>query len=193
MPVCLEPVYFGYELKADWSATNRHQARTPDAGWVLADRLIVIDHPEDTTYLVALSTADTESARQAGMWLTRTEATLAVLPPAEPQPPGTGAWDGDVGRWLVRPESDYLADVAECQRQLRAGESYEICLTNRLQLPSGPDLLTDYRRLRRINPAPYAAYLRFGDLTVACSSSERFLRVDRNSLSQPSAACCRPG
>jgi para-aminobenzoate synthetase len=172
--------YFGYELKADCGATNRHQARTPDAVWVFADRLIVIDHAEDATYLVALSTADTESVRQAGTWLTQTEAMLAVLPPAEPLAPGAGAWDADVARWLVCPDGDYLADVAECQRQLRAGESYEICLTNRLQLPAGPDLLTDYRRLRRMNPAPYAAYLRLGDLRVACSSPERFLRVNRD-------------
>jgi len=85
-----------------------------------------------------------------------------------------------VDRWLVRPEADYLMDVAQCQRQLRAGESYEICLTNRLRLPAGADPLADYRRLRRINPAPYAAYLRFGELAVACSSPERFLRIDRD-------------
>jgi para-aminobenzoate synthetase len=171
--------YFGYELKADCGATNRHQAQAPDAVWVLADRLIVIDHAADVTYLVALSTTDAESVRRAGTWLAETEALLAILPPAEPPTLGAGWTCGDVGRWLVRPEDEYLADVAQCQRQLRAGESYEICLTNQLHLPAGPDLLTDYRRLRRINPAPYAAYLRFDDLAVACSSPERFLRVDR--------------
>jgi para-aminobenzoate synthetase len=171
--------YFGYELKANCGATNRHQAHTPDAVWVLADRVIVIDHAEDTTYLVALSTADPQSVRQAGTWLAQTEATLAILPPAEPLTPDTSASNGGVPRWLVRPEDGYLADVTECQRQLRAGESYEICLTNQLHLPARADLLSDYRRLRRINPAPYAAYLCFGDLTVACSSPERFLRIDR--------------
>jgi anthranilate/para-aminobenzoate synthase component I len=49
-----------------------------------------------------------------------------------------------------------------------------------VSLPAGPDLLTDYRRLRRIIPAPYAAYLRCGELAVACSSPERFLRIDRS-------------
>ena len=173
--------YFGYECKADCGATNHHRSRTPDAVWMLADRLIVVDHAEDTTYLVVLSTADTESVRQAGQWLARTEAVLAVLPPAKP-PPDPGTWwpDADPEWWLVRAHQDYLADVAECQRQLRAGESYEICLTNRLRLPARPDLLTDYRRLRRINPAPYAAYLHFGELVIACSSPERFLRVDRS-------------
>ncbi|MDX6604181.1 MAG: para-aminobenzoate synthetase, partial [Solirubrobacterales bacterium] len=37
-----------------------------------------------------------------------------------------------------------------------------------------------YRRLRRVNPAPYAAYLRFGDLAVLSSSPERFLGVSRD-------------
>ena len=172
--------YFGYELKADCGASNRHQAQTPDAVWMLADRLIVIDHAEDSTYLVALSTADAESVRQARTWLAETAAVLAILPPAEPPAPGAGWSCGDVAGRLARPEGDYLTDVTECQRQLRAGESYEICLTNQVQLPAGPDLLTDYRRLRRINPAPYAAYLRCGELAVACSSPERFLRIDRS-------------
>ncbi len=175
--------YFGYECKADCGAANRHRARTPDAVWMLADRLIVVDHAEDATYLVALSTAEAESVRQAGTWLAQTEAVLAVLPPAEPPTPDLGPtrWPGaDPEWWLVRAHQDYLADVEECQRQLRAGESYEICLTNRLRLPARLDPLTDYRRLRRINPAPYAAYLHFDELVIACSSPERFLRVDRS-------------
>ena len=186
--------YFGYECKADCgadsrhsaanrpSAANRHRAQTPDAVWMLADRLIVVDHAQDTTYLVTLSTADAESVRQAGTWLAEAEAVLAVLPPAEPPTPvpGQGWPAGAPERWLMRSHRDYLADVAECQQQLRVGESYEICLTNRLRLPAGLDPLADYRRLRRVNPAPYAAYLHFGELVIACSSPERFLRIDRS-------------
>jgi para-aminobenzoate synthetase len=42
------------------------------------------------------------------------------------------------------------------------------------------DPLDLYLSLRRANPAPFAAYLRLGDLTVLSSSPERFLRVSRD-------------
>jgi anthranilate/para-aminobenzoate synthase component I len=48
-----------------------------------------------------------------------------------------------------------------------------------LSLETDADPLDLYRALRRANPAPFAAYLRFGDLAVLSSSPERFLRLDR--------------
>jgi para-aminobenzoate synthetase len=72
----------------------------------------------------------------------------------------------------------YLDAIAAAQRALYDGESYELCLTNRLRLPVGAaDPLAIFARQRRLNPAPYGAFLRFGDLAVLSSSPERFLRI----------------
>jgi para-aminobenzoate synthetase len=72
----------------------------------------------------------------------------------------------------------YLDAIAAAQRALYDGESYELCLTNRLRLPVGAaDPLEIFARQRRLNPAPYGAFLRFGDLVVLSSSPERFLRI----------------
>jgi para-aminobenzoate synthetase len=170
--------YFGYELKAICGATAAHRSATPDAAWLRADRFIAIDHLTRQTYVVAVAApADGDEALS---WIEQTSAALGRM--AEPGTHVNGvamARPFDVEQWLVRPRAQYLADIAECQRQLRAGESYEICLTNNLRLPAPHHNDLDfYYTLRHRNPAPYSALLRIGDLAVYSSSPERFLRVD---------------
>ena len=53
-------------------------------------------------------------------------------------------------------------------------------LTYRESVRSDVDPVTAYLRLRAVNPAPYAAYLRHGEVSVLSSSPERFATVDRN-------------
>ena len=45
--------YLGYEMKADCGADAAHRARTPDAMWIFADRMIAVDHETGLTYLLA--------------------------------------------------------------------------------------------------------------------------------------------
>jgi para-aminobenzoate synthetase component 1 len=47
-----------------------------------------------------------------------------------------------------------------------------------VMLPTWFDALAFYERLRSLNPAPFAAFLRYGDFTIASSSPERFLNLD---------------
>ena len=82
---------------------------------------------------------------------------------------------------LPRPRlsrAEYLERIRQCIGHIRAGEAYELCLTNQLEFETDIPALQYYETLRRLNPAPYSAYLRFGDLEIACSSPECFLRVD---------------
>ncbi|HEY7455762.1 MAG TPA: aminodeoxychorismate synthase component I, partial [Solirubrobacterales bacterium] len=82
---------------------------------------------------------------------------------------------------LARPRERYLEEIAACKRLLAAGETYEVCLTNAvLADAAAPDPLALYRALRRANPAPFASYVRFGDVAVLSSSPERFLHVGRD-------------
>ncbi|MEU9447461.1 aminodeoxychorismate synthase component I [Streptomyces sp. NPDC048277] len=179
--------YFGYELKADCGSPNRHRADTPDACWLFADRLIAVDHEEDVTYAVCLAEDTPRAAREAGEWLEATLAQLTFLAPDAPRPapPAAEAPDLEAAEpWLVRDRATYLADIEACQRELRAGTSYEVCLTDAARLPAPADPYAFYRELRRVNPAPYGAMLRFGDLDVAGSSPERFLRITRDGVAE---------
>ncbi|MBS1880698.1 MAG: aminodeoxychorismate synthase component I [Actinobacteria bacterium] len=171
--------YFGYELKAELGGENAHQATLPDAWFVFADRMLAFDHREGHTYVLGLcprgDRADTDS------WIAATAARLASLPPIEVPAWGeAGAERQQVRFELARSHLRYLDDIAACQRKLGDGESYEICLTNRITAAVSPPPLPLYRTLRRVNPAPFSAYLRLGGAAVLSSSPERFLAIGRD-------------
>jgi para-aminobenzoate synthetase len=181
--------YLGYELKADCGAKVAHRAATPDAAFVFADRLIAFDHQQRHTYLVALvdptelpqlldpAAREIDAVRlidEADGWIEETSRRLAALAAlAEPELDLEPA-----ALRLRRSPQRYREEIEACKRYLTAGHSYEICLTNEVLAEANPDPLELYRLLRRVNPAPFAAYLRFADLAVLSSSPERFLAID---------------
>lgn len=174
--------YLGYELKADCGSPNTHVSALPDAMWVRATRLVAVDHVSRETWLLALSHVDAPARADARAWLATTAALLRERTP--PAADDAAADLVDPEPWLHRGRVGYLADVRACLGKLRAGESYEICLTDRASLPFVGDPYDLYRRMRSSNPAPYAAFLRFGDTHVLCSSPERFLKVDRARIAE---------
>jgi para-aminobenzoate synthetase len=188
--------YLGYELKAECGGEAAHRASTPDAAFLFADRVLAFDHQERRTYLLALSDEDTWD--EARHWLATSAARLQRSSdgPGEVSPglladsptyrgdnsPTNGGDAVELG--LGRARDAYLGDIAACKRALRAGESYEICLTNRVTARTEEEPFELYRALRRANPAPHAAFLRFGGTAVLSSSPERFLRVGRDGVAE---------
>jgi para-aminobenzoate synthetase len=171
--------WLGYELKADCGARATHASSLPDAALLLADRLVAFDHRERRTYVLGVS----GEAGGSGVaeWISHTCRRLRATPSApSPALPRTPSRRPPVVFRLSRSREGYLEDIRRCQDYLREGESYEVCLTNRIATDAAPDPLLLYRTLRRLNPAPFSAFLRFGDVAVVSSSPERFLRVGRD-------------
>ncbi|HXJ42608.1 MAG TPA: aminodeoxychorismate synthase component I [Bryobacteraceae bacterium] len=148
----------------------------PDAKFLFADRVIAIDHETSEAWLVSYGLPE-----EAAGWMDQTAHTLASLPPDEIPAPVA---DETLTFRLRRNKSEYLDDIARCQEFIRAGESYEICLTNQITASAVRDPLALYKRLRLTNPAPYSAFLRFGELAVLSCSPERFLRIDRSGVAE---------
>jgi para-aminobenzoate synthetase len=170
--------YFGYELKADCDGDAAHQSAMPDAAFVFADRLLAFDHLQRRTYVLCLTGADGDGEEGGEGWIAETCLLLASLPAAA---------EGDVDRpqapvdfRLSRSHERYLEDIAAVRRRLVMGETYEVCLTDRIVADVAPDPLPLYRTLRRVNPAPFSAFLRFGEVAVLSSSPERFLGIGRD-------------
>lgn len=194
--------YFGFELKAECGGRPTHASPLPDAALLLCDRVIAFDHRERRVHLLALTDAD--GLEDADAWLVATEQRLRALT-GEPSPlPPPPAAPGSLRFALRDSAKAYLENIAACRREIFEGESYEVCLTTELHSEGTLDPVSAYRALRARNPAPFAALLRLGELSVLSSSPERFLRIDRERtvesrpmkgtaarLAEPFADACR--
>lgn len=90
--------------------------------------------------------------------------------------------DADLEGLGIRPvvrHADYVAMVDAAKEHIVAGDIFEVCTSQRFDTEYSGDLLEVYRILRLISEAPFTAYLKFPDLEIACSSPERYLRLDR--------------
>ncbi len=170
--------YLGYELKRETGGSDI-TSPTPDACLIFAGRAVVLDHVEGTAWLLSLDGPDAES------WLDA--ARRAVLEAAGPAAPGGAPQETGTGLAFEARDTEaaYKAKIAASQREIVDGNTYEVCLTTALRAsaaltPGGSDALDPwqtYLSLRAKNPAPFASYLRFADLTVASTSPERFLKI----------------
>ncbi|MFE4836478.1 aminodeoxychorismate synthase component I [Arthrobacter sp. NPDC056691] len=171
--------YLGYELKRETGGRDV-RSDTPDAALVFAGRGVVLDHTDNTVWLLALDAPD------AADWLGRARDAVTaapeaggsngvVLPAAQAAAAAHNAAPAFAGR---DSEASYKRKIADAQHQIAEGNSYEVCLTTTLEAEvRALDPWAAYLALRRRNPAPFASYLRFGGLTVASTSPERFLRI----------------
>jgi len=71
----------------------------------------------------------------------------------------------------------YVDTVEKARQYIIAGDIFEVNLSQRFEAEFSITPYELYRRLRQINPAPFACYLGFDEVSVVSASPERFLRV----------------
>jgi anthranilate/para-aminobenzoate synthase component I len=139
--------------------------------WV--ERAFVYDHDARAMFFIGLFETRTEfetwfhgallrlallGSDAASYALYNQAATSAVLAPADSK-------------------IDYLRKIASSQSSIAAGEVYQICLTTVLEGDFVGDPLSYFLRLRKQNPAPYAAYVSVDGTQFVSISPERFITV----------------
>ncbi len=73
---------------------------------------------------------------------------------------------------------DYIKAVDRVREYIAAGDVFQVNISQRFETDLTVPPYELYRRLRQINPAPFASYLNFDGVTIVSASPERFLRVD---------------
>ncbi|MCL6566580.1 MAG: anthranilate synthase component I [Acidobacteriia bacterium] len=74
-------------------------------------------------------------------------------------------------------KADYLAAVRRAKRYIRAGDIFQVVLSQRFVAHSSADPFEIYRALRVVNPSPYMYFLRLNDVAVVGSSPEMLVKV----------------
>jgi para-aminobenzoate synthetase len=172
--------YLGYELKAETGGSRAHRSPYPDAALVFAARAVVIDHDRRCSHLLVLSPSpDDPHSRE---WLDRTAAALSSVGPAPDRctAPSVLTNPGDGPLDLRLDAGTYRARIRESLELIRAGQTYEVCLTNIARVNHGVDALATFDRVRMLNPVPHAALLQFTGLSVISASPERLVRLNRD-------------
>ena len=100
----------------------------------------------------------------------RLETALQARPDPAQVGPAAVHWRSSLDR------VEFEAGVEQILGLIRAGDCYQVNLTRRLTCPTPVDPVGLFAELQRRNPAPYAALLRFDDLSVVSASPECFLR-----------------
>lgn len=182
--------YFGYELRNELGSPGGRRSGIPDAALIDADRCLVFDHEERRVLLMARAEGRPEGLER---WFDCVAREIAS--PAAGRPQGPRPSSGSLTATLADGPERYRRKIRECQEELKAGESYQICLSSEFEVDCELDPLAVYCALRSLNPAPYAAFLRFGSTAILSSSPERFLQVSAERLisAKPIKGTCARG
>ncbi len=167
--------YFGYELKTELFDIPSYKSDVSDASFLFLDRFIAIDHIEKKYYLVCLTKENQlDSVDEWFSYIKKEIENIDTL-----QIDSKTIYRNQRHTYLSRDEKTYISDINKCMKYITNGDSYEVCLTNKVNCNCRIDSFEYYSKLRKQNPAPYSAFLKFGkDLSIACSSMERFLKIN---------------
>lgn len=169
----------------------------PEAVWLFYRDLVVFDHVRQRLQLVSLAEPGDDPAAAYRAACDRLQKMADKL--AKPVPlaslqvsnfrPGAGAdWTSTVER------ADFERWVVEAQERIKAGDVFQVVLSQRFEQPTDVDPLTLYRLLRTVNPSPYTFFLNCGDFQLIGSSPEVMVRLEgRKATLRPIAGTRRRG
>jgi para-aminobenzoate synthetase component 1 len=152
--------------------------RFPDLALCFYDVIAAWDHRDRRAFVLSSGWPEPDSAARRKRAIARAERLAQELA-ADPGPAGphvphaTPAIESNFSR------PDYERAVQRVIDYILAGDIFQANMTQRFRarMPQGLEPFALYRRLMAINPAPFAAFLNFGETAIASASPERFLSL----------------
>ncbi|MCK9857420.1 anthranilate synthase component I [Paenibacillus sp. ATY16] len=193
--------YFGYDLLQYYENLPAHRIddlQMNDLQFMFCDQVIVFDHFKQQLQIIgnvhiphAATNADIEKAYNRAV--AKIEATIERVQQPITVPVTSGSSIpvdpelGDVQSNLTKEQ--FISNVDQAKEYIRAGDIFQVVLSQRFSIETEVDPLHVYRVLRTMNPSPYMYYLKMGDEVIVGTSPEALVKVngDRKVETRPIA------
>ena len=156
--------------------------KLPESYFGFYDTVLAFDNLAGKAYIISTGFPELDKSqrlKRAGLRLEEMKNRLASSLPNIPE--ANSASVRKMTEALLKsnftPEG-YMEAVNRVREYIAAGDVFQVNLSQRFETELTVTPYELYRRLRQINPAPFATYLNFDGVTIVSASPERFLRVD---------------
>lgn len=154
----------------------------PDLCFAFYDRMVVFDHITKIIAVVAHAHVDpadlrgsyTAACRKVDQLVERLQQGVADLQLTDIAPAGevTQPYESNVT------QAEFEGAVEKCLEYIRAGDIFQVVLSQRLKAETAARAFDVYRCLRVVNPSPFLFYLKAGPVCLVGSSPEIMTRVE---------------
>ncbi len=193
--------FFGFETAAlmeRLSVEEPARGDLPDGVLMFFDTVVIFDNVLRQVFLISNGFVPLEGRTESHMRAEYDKAAVEVhkleAMLQQPVDGGLKAPHAVGDRTLGITREQYEGWVRAAQDYIRAGDVFQVVLSQEVRQPFKGDPFTLYRVLRRLNPSPYMYHLQLGDSAIVGASPEMLVRVDGRSVeTRPIAGTRRRG
>jgi anthranilate/para-aminobenzoate synthase component I len=188
--------FFAYEAAHYFESLPRHpndDLGLPDIALDFVDTFVAVDHQENRALVVATG-SDYDDCERRAAELERVVREVDARGPSAPTWRLGDSQTPDVAWRSNFTQEDYQRAVERVREYIRAGDTYQVNLSQRLEVEPRLPALALYEALSTLNPVHFASYLEVDGFEVVSASPERLVRVeDGRAITRPIAGTRRKG
>ena len=191
--------YLGYDVVRRLERlpdTTEDDLHLPELVMMLSSEVAVLDHHRGELWLIANAInfdgtdEGVERAHEGAVEAVQAMARALTSPRATRAVQEVPAQPAEIRR--QRTSEEFCAMVEAAKEEIRAGEAFQIVVSQRFDIPTDADALDVYRALRVTNPSPYLYLLRLPGFAVVGSSPEALVTVSDGVATTRPIAGSRP-
>jgi len=173
--------YFSYDIVGHYNPIQagetkkpRDDLREPCCEFTLARNNIIFDHVKNKTYVTEnyFSRKEKKQAQKRLEKLASRLMDIEIKPKQQQKSRRKPAFKANTSK------RRFKEMVEKARQYIKAGDVFQVVLSQRLTTKTGKNPLDVYRKLKKINPSPYMYFLDFGRRRIAGSSPEMLARVE---------------